>query len=116
MMISLLQFPQILPRVILPLVMLAGVALPLAAAAAGDEPFRDLPGVKMPRQERPEDRTVCTSYMDSRDPGRWRRTGLAKRVYTCETEPFEVRSYRPPNEIEWQKRKNYYKPWITDGF
>ena len=77
--------------------------------------YKNLPGVKKPMRDDQATRTVCTSSIERQHPTRW-RNGLGYRVYRCETEIFTIESNRPPDEIDWRKRRNYYKPWIRDGF
>ncbi|MDB5526223.1 MAG: hypothetical protein JWM58_3986 [Rhizobium sp.] len=79
------------------------------------EPFRDLPGVKLPQKDDSQARTACTSSVERQRPTRW-RNGLGYRVYRCETEVFTYESTKEPDEVDWKKQKRYYKPWIDDGF
>jgi hypothetical protein len=116
--------------------LLAAAALALAAlpqaSAAGDaqtirkalarEPFRDLPGVKLPQKLDDEPQTVCTSYIGRNFwAGTYTRKGgyipgLSRRIYRCDVDNVTVESTRQPDEIDWKKQKRYYKPWIDDGF
>jgi hypothetical protein len=82
------------------------------------DPFKDLPGVKLPQKLPDEPATVCNSRIERRhwpdEPSR-----LGRRVYSCDLEGVDnivIQSTRRPNEIEYQKWKNYYKPWVGDGF
>lgn len=83
--------------------------------ALAKEPFRDLPGVKLPQKLDDEPQTACTSsirrlYWD------WPRARLSRRVYRCEVDNVTVESTKQPDEVDWKKQKRYYKPWIGDGF
>ena len=85
------------------------------AAADSREPYKDLPGVKLPKQIDKQARPNCSSHIEERWPARW-RNGLNYRVYECDDGGITARSTRPPDEIDWQKRQQYYKPWTSDGF
>lgn len=89
--------------------------------ALSGEPFKDLPGVKLPQAEDDGPKTVCTSTIvrDRSDAGNrpgGSRTGLGRRVYNCEVDGVAVGSPKRPDEVDWKKRKRYYKPWVGDGF
>ena len=85
------------------------------AGAKDDTPFKDLPGVKVPGQIDQQARTNCSSSIERQQPTRW-RNGLGYRVYRCQSEVFSYEATKPPNEIDWKKRQEYYKPWTSDGF
>jgi hypothetical protein len=86
-----------------------------SASAKDDMPFKNLPGVKVPKQIDKQAKTNCTSDIERQWPRTW-RNGLSYRVYECDNGGVIARSTRPPNEIEWKKSKEYYKPWTSDGF
>jgi hypothetical protein len=86
-----------------------------SASAKDDTPFKDLPGVKVPKQIDKQARANCTSHIERQWPRTW-RNGLGYRVYECDNDGVTALSTRPPNEIDWQKRQEYYKPWTSDGF
>lgn len=119
---------RLLSMMIAPLAVFA-VAIP--ASHAGDqqvlrralakEPFKDLPGVKLPQKLDDEPQSVCTSYIGRdywADAGRkgGYRTGLSRRIYSCDVDNVTIESTRQPDEVDWKKQKRYYKPWIDDGF
>lgn len=88
--------------------------------ALARQPFRDLPGVKLPQKVDDEPQTVCTSRI-GRDFWGEERTGayvprLTRRIYSCDVDNVTIESTRRPDEIDWKKQKRYYKPWIDDGF
>jgi hypothetical protein len=89
--------------------------------ALAKQPFKDLPGVKLPQATDDEPKTVCTSRIgrDSWDNGR-SRTGyvprLSRRIYSCDVDNVTIESTKRPDEVDWKKQKRYYKPWIDDGF
>jgi hypothetical protein len=116
------------------IVPLAVFAAAVPASHAGDrqvlrkalakEPFKDLPGVRLPQKFDDEPKSVCTSHIardrwaDFDRAGRY-RTGLGHRVYTCGVDGMDnvtIESTRQPDEVDWKKQKRYYKPWIDDGF
>jgi hypothetical protein len=113
-------------------VALSGLAALPAAGLASDaqtprkalagEPFKDLPGVKLPQTQDDEPKTVCTSYIgrDYSDGAYYRKggyvPGLSRRIYRCNVDNVTVESTRQPDEVDWKKQKRYYKPWIDDGF
>ena len=79
--------------------------------------YKDLPGVKKPQSDPDASQSVCESRIE-RTSRYWRaRNRLGQRVYSCALgENVVVKSNRQPDEIDWRKQKNYYKPWIGDGF
>ena len=87
----------------------------LAPPAESREPYKDLPGVKVPKQIDKQESADCTSHFERQWPTDW-RNGLSYRVYECENGGVTARSTRPPDEMDWQKRQQYYKPWTSDGF
>lgn len=90
--------------------------------ALARQPFKDLPGVKLPQKLDDEPQTVCTSYIGRvySDGAYYRKggyvPGLSRRIYRCDVDNVTVESTRQPDEIDWKKQKRYYKPWIDDGF
>jgi hypothetical protein len=118
----------------LPLLILAPLvfsALPRASLASDTQtirkalarqPFKDLPGVKLPQKFDDGPKTVCTSYIGRNFwSGTYTRKsgyipGLSRRIYRCDIDNVTVESTRQPDEIDWKKQKRYYKPWIDDGF
>jgi hypothetical protein len=90
--------------------------------ALAKEPFKDLPGVKLPQKLDDEPQTVCSSYIGrSFWSGTYTRkggyiAGLGRRIYRCNVDDVTVESTKQPDEIDWKKQKRYYKPWIDDGF
>ena len=89
--------------------------------ALAHEPFKDLPGVKLPQRTDEQPKTVCTSsiapdrsYSENRVGGY--RPGLGCRVWNCDVGGVEVMSPNQPDETDWKKQKRYYKPWVNDGF
>lgn len=94
--------------------LLSGACLP--AHAGTMEPYRDLPGVKVPKQIDKQARANCSSHIEEQWPTYLRNGRLNYRVYECGDGNVTVKSTRPPNEIDWQKRQEYYKPWTSDGF
>lgn len=89
--------------------------------ALAKEPFRDLPGVKLPQKLDDEPATACTSYI-GRDywAGAYDKSGyrsrLSRRIYRCDVDNVTIESSKRPDEVDWKKQKRYYKPWIDDGF
>lgn len=85
------------------------------------QPFRDLPGVKLPQKLDDEPATACTSYIgrdywtDGSSKGSY-RTRLGRRIYRCDVDNITIESTKQPDEVDWKKQKRYYKPWIDDGF
>ncbi len=93
------------------------------ARALAKQPFRDLPGVKLPQATDDEPKTVCTSYIgrdrwdSTLNNSRGYRSGLSRRIYNCDIgDNVTVESTKRPDEVDWKKQKRYYKPWIDDGF
>jgi hypothetical protein len=86
------------------------------------QPFKDLPGVKLPQKFDDGPKSVCTSYIGRNywDGSYTRRggyiPGLSRRIYSCKVDDITVESTRQPDEVDWKKQKRYYKPWIDDGF
>lgn len=119
---------RLLSLIMVPLGLLGMAALPVHAGdqqqlreALAKQPFKDLPGVRMPQKLDDEPRSVCTSYMGRdywADAGRkgGYRTGLGRRIYRCDVDDVTIESTRQPDEVDWKKQKRYYKPWIDDGF
>lgn len=108
-----------------PVVMCLWLALPLGVAARDldfttivpKDPFKDLPGVKAPQQDPNSDAAACTSRIERAFPRDWHsRDGLGHRVYRCDMGNITIESDKRPDEIDWRKQKNYYKPWIRDGY
>lgn len=97
-----------------PAILLFCAVMAIAANASG-EPYKDLPGVKVPKQIDKQARANCRSHIEERWPTYW-RNGLNYRVYECGDDGITAKSTRPPDEIDWQKRQEYYKPWTSDGF
>lgn len=89
--------------------------------ALAKQPFKDLPGVKLPQKFDDPPQTACTSYI-GRDYWAMARTRsayvphLTRRIYRCDVDDVTIESTRQPDEIDWKKQKRYYKPWIDDGF
>lgn len=90
--------------------------------ALAKEPFKDLPGVKLPQKLDDEPKSVCSSYFGRAYwGGSYTRRGgyipgLNRRIYSCKVDDITVESTKQPNEVDWKKQKRYYKPWIDDGF
>jgi hypothetical protein len=100
---------------VLVLAILIGADAVSVARANDATPYKNLPGVKVPGSEKLT-LEPCTSSIERSywtDP--WRNR-LARRVYRCEVDNVTVESTRQPNEIDWKKRHEYYKPWTSDGF
>lgn len=89
--------------------------------ALAKQPFKDLPGVKLPQKLDDPPESVCTSYI-GRDYWAMARTrgayvpNLTRRVYRCDVDNITIESTKQPDEVDWKKQKRYYKPWIDDGF
>lgn len=84
---------------------------------APKDAFKDLPGVKEPQRDPDAETTVCDSRIERSSVFWNRRNGLGRRVYDCDLGgAITVQSTKQPDEIDWRKQKNYYKPWIGDGF
>jgi hypothetical protein len=89
--------------------------------ALAKQPFKDLPGVRLPQKFDDPPQTACSSYI-SRDYWALAQTKsayvprLTRRIYRCDVNNVVIESTRQPDEIDWKKQKRYYKPWIDDGF
>lgn len=85
------------------------------------QPFKDLPGVRLPQKFDDPPATVCTSHIGHDYWAMARsRTGyiprLTRRIYSCNVNNVTIESTRRPDEVDWKKQQRYYKPWIDDGF
>ena len=87
---------------------LAAVLLAAPVMATAD-PFKDLPGVKLPQAEgTPEPQMNCTSQLERQQATR-NRNGLAYRTYSCDLGRVRMGSSEPPNEIEYKKSRDHYQ-------